>query len=115
VIEGVVIPKGTLVMIVPAAPHFNKHIWGPTAEEFDPDRFNDLPKAAQDPYASESFSTGPRICIGKSFALLEFKTILVEFVRKFEFANTGRVEPQRGGVSLRPLEGLKLRITPVTG
>ena len=100
-------------MIVPGVQHFNPLIWGPTVNEFDPDRFDNLPKEAQDPYASESFSSGPRVCVGKSFALLEFKTIMVELVKRFDIANTGKVEPQRGGVSLRPLDGLKLRMTEV--
>lgn len=105
-------PKGTLIWIAPAAPQFNEHIWGPSAAEFDPDRYDRLPEAATDPYAVQAFSTGPRICIGKSFALLEFKVILVDLVRKFKFENTGRVEPQKGGPSLRPLNGMHLKVTP---
>jgi len=107
------VPKGTVLMIAPAAPQFNTHIWGPTADQFDPDRYDNLPEEAQDPYVSQSFSTGPRVCIGKSFALLEFKAILTELVRKFEFETTGPVEPQKGGPSLRPLRGMRLRVTPV--
>jgi cytochrome P450 len=101
-----------LVIVAPVVPHFNKHIWGPTADAFDPDRFDNLPKAAQDPYAQQAFSSGPRICVGKSMAVLEFKALLVEFVRNFEFANTGLIEPQKGGISLRPLNGLRLHIWP---
>lgn len=97
-------------MIYPVIQHFNPNIWGPTVDKFDPDRFENLPKQAQDPYALEAFSAGPRVCIGKSFALLEFKVILVELVRKFEFENTGEVEPQKGGLTLRPCGGLNLKI-----
>lgn len=107
------IPKGTLMWIAPAAPQFNERVWGPTADQFDPDRFDDLPEAANDPYASQAFSTGPRICIGKSFALLEFKVILVELVRAFSFENTGLVVPQKGGPSLRPLNGMHLKVSAV--
>jgi cytochrome P450 len=112
-IEGTKIPKGTLLWVAPAAPQFNENIWGPTAGEFNPDRFNELPEAAKDPYASQAFSTGPRICIGKAFALLEFKAILVELVRKFKYENTGPVEPQKSGPSLRPLNGMHLKVTVV--
>ncbi|KAH7068616.1 cytochrome P450 [Paraphoma chrysanthemicola] len=110
VIDGTLVPKGTLVMLAPAAPNFNPHIWGPTADQFDPDRYDDLPELAKDAYASASFSNGPRVCIGKQFALLEFKVILVELVRNFEFENTGPVEPQKSGPSLRPLGGMKLKV-----
>jgi cytochrome P450 len=113
VIEGVRIPKGTLLMIAPAAPQFNEHIWGPTADQFDPDRYDALPDAATDPYASQAFSTGPRVCIGKSFALLEFKALIVELIQHFAFENTGLVEPQKSGPSLRPLNGMNLRVKVV--
>ncbi|KAH7020347.1 cytochrome P450 [Ilyonectria destructans] len=112
-IEGVNIPKGTMVMIAPAAPQFNPEIWGPTADQFDPDRWDNLPEPARDPYASLAFSNGPRICIGKQFALQEMKAILVELIRKFKFANTGPVEPQKSGPSLRPLNGMRLEVSLV--
>lgn len=102
-----------MVMIAPAAPQFNTEIWGPTADQFDPDRWDNLPEPARDPYASLAFSNGPRICIGKQFALQEMKAILVELIRKFEFANTGPVEPQKSGPSLRPLNGMRLEVSLV--
>ncbi|RQM05686.1 hypothetical protein DH86_00003765, partial [Scytalidium sp. 3C] len=58
-IEGIMIPKGTNLMIYPVIQHFNPNIWGPTVDKFDPDRFENLPKQAQDPYALEAFSAGP--------------------------------------------------------
>lgn len=109
-ISGVLIPAGTEVIIVPAVPHRNPHIWGPTADVFDPDRWENLPKEALDPYAFQSLLAGPRVCIGKSFAILELKAILVELIRNFEFEKTpGKVEPLNG-LTLRTLGGLKLRI-----
>ena len=112
-IEGVKIPKGTILMIAPAAPQFNPTVWGSAVDEFDPDRWDHLPEAAQDPYALEAFSQGPRVCIGKSFATLEFKAILSELVRNFDFENTGPVEPQKSGPSLRPLSGMRLKVRAV--
>ncbi|OQV00112.1 hypothetical protein CLAIMM_05650 [Cladophialophora immunda] len=113
-IEGVRIPKGTLIMIAPAAPQYNTHIWGPTAEQFDPDRWDRLPEPANDPYVSLAFSAGPRVCIGKSFAILEFKAIIAELIRNFSFENTGLVEPQKSGPSLRPLNGMRLKVRSVS-
>ncbi|KIW90897.1 uncharacterized protein Z519_08680 [Cladophialophora bantiana CBS 173.52] len=113
-IEGVRILKGTLIMIAPAAPQYNTHIWGPNAEQFDPDRYDHLPEPANDPYVSLAFSAGPRVCIGKSFATLEFKAILTELIRNFSFENTGLVEPQKSGPSLRPLNGMRLKVRLVS-
>ncbi|RSM11440.1 hypothetical protein CEP52_003064 [Fusarium oligoseptatum] len=111
--EGVKIPKGTLVMVAPAAPQFNPLIWGSTADEFNPDRWDKLSVQAKDPYVSLAFSNGPRVCIGKQFALLEMKVIMAELIRNFAFQNTGPVEPQKSGPSLRPLNGMTLRVSVV--
>jgi cytochrome P450 len=81
--RDITVPKGTIAMIVPAVTYYTELIWGPTASRFDPDRYNNLPKAVQDPYISQVFLVGPRICIGKAFALLEFKTIMVELIKNF--------------------------------
>jgi cytochrome P450 len=97
-------------MIVPAVSHFNPHIWGATADEFDPDRWDDLPEAAANPFTQQSFLSGPRVCIGKGFALLEYKAILIELMRNFKFeAGPEKVELTKGAITLRPSGGLKVR------
>ncbi|KAI6081793.1 cytochrome P450 [Hypoxylon rubiginosum] len=63
----------------------NPHIWGEDVDVVDPSRWNHLTGDQHSPYAFEAFSNGPRICIGRSFALLEIKTILVEMVRHYRF------------------------------
>lgn len=93
---------------------FNPTIWGPTVDRFDPDRFVNLPQEAQDPYVNQAFLSGPRICIGKSFAMLEFRALLVHLVRNFEFHSAGKtVEFLRGSPSLRPAGGLQLKVTQI--
>ncbi|KAK9463618.1 cytochrome P450 [Lipomyces oligophaga] len=83
-IEGLLIRKGTLVFIYPAALNNLTSIWGPDAHEFNPDRWDSLPKTAQDPYSFETFLQGPRACIGRRFAELEFKSILIGLVGMFQ-------------------------------
>ncbi|TVY19605.1 Cytochrome P450 monooxygenase FUM15 [Lachnellula arida] len=113
-IDGVFLPKGTNVIIVPSLPHFDIKTWGPSVDEFNPDRFTNLPKEAQDPWATQTFLGGPRICIGKSFAMLEMKAIMVALIKEFEFSSLGfKVEQQKGGQSRRPAGGLTLRIKKV--
>lgn len=78
----------------------------------NPDRWDGL--AIHDkrlnPFAFEAFSNGPRICLGKGFALLEMKTIFVELVRNFRFL---RVEKSftlaNPSLVLRP-NGLEIRL-----
>jgi cytochrome P450 len=85
VVQGVVIPKGTTVLIQPAVVQHNPTIWGPDCDEFRPDRWDRLKGEAADPWAFATFSLGPRVCIGKAMTMLEFKIILVELVCRFDF------------------------------
>jgi cytochrome P450 len=87
---GTVIPVGTTCFLDPQSIHFNPSIWGPDAEFFNPDRHlpghsseKEFPQS-RDPYAIETLSNGPRICIGKLFAIAEFKSMMVELLRNFE-------------------------------
>ena len=105
-----------MVHIVPSVIHFNERIWGPDVNEFNPDRWDHLPKAASDPYAAGSFLNGPRVCIGKGFGLLEYKVLLIELLRAFAFEGTGQpLEFQKGGPSLRPQGGLWLTVRKFAG
>jgi cytochrome P450 len=98
-------------MIVPAVSHLNPHIWGANADEFDPDRWDNLPEAAANPFTQQSFLSGPRVCIGKSFALLEYKAILIHLVKNFQFeVGPDKVELTKGAITLRPSGGLRVRI-----
>lgn len=106
------VPKGTEVVVVPAVANFNKTVWGPTADEFDPDRWDNLPETALDPFAFQSFLSGPRACIGKHFAMLEIKALIIALVTNFRFESTfPKVEFQRQMMTLRPEGGLHLRVT----
>lgn len=140
---GTVIPVGTICLLDPQSIQFNPTIWGPDAEFFKPERhFPDHPSAVEyplsrDPYASETFSNGPRICIGKLFASLEFKSLMVELLRNFEMVRGWNTNGERlkegdecgpdeeglegvfAGVklrnfmTLRPQEGVWIRFKPV--
>lgn len=85
------IPASTTILMNPQSLQFNPAIWGPDAETtFDPSRHAvkdprvELYPDSRDPYAIAAFSNGPRICIGKHFASLEMRSILVEILRSFE-------------------------------
>ena len=55
----------------------------PNPEKFDPERFNDENKGTIDPYTFIPFGMGPRECIGKRFALMETKIVIINLMRKF--------------------------------
>lgn len=81
---GYAIPAGTTVYIHANAIHRLPSFWGPTANTFDPERWEHLPKD----WSANAFMTflqGPRGCIGRKFAETEMKWLLVCLVSMFEF------------------------------
>ncbi|KAJ7401958.1 Cytochrome P450 3A12 [Pitangus sulphuratus] len=83
-INGVTIPKGTIVMIPPYVLHRNPEYW-PNPEEFRPERFSKENKESMDPYTYLPFGAGPRNCIGMRFALLTLKVAIVSLLQHFTF------------------------------
>ncbi|KAG1763958.1 cytochrome P450 [Suillus occidentalis] len=66
--------------------HRRKDLWGPDADEFDPDRFLDerlhkylTPK----PFIFLPFNAGPRICLGQQFAYNEMSFMLIRLLQSF--------------------------------
>ncbi|KAJ1302922.1 hypothetical protein OPQ81_003220 [Rhizoctonia solani] len=70
--------------------HRRKDLWGPDAEEFDPERWLDerLKKyVTPNPFIFLPFNAGPRICLGQQFAYNEasyFLSRLLQRVESFE-------------------------------
>ncbi|KAF8451110.1 cytochrome P450 [Boletus edulis BED1] len=63
-----------------------KDLWGPDADEFDPDRFLDgrLHKyLTPNPFIFVPFNAGPRICLGQQFAYNEVSYFLVRLLQVF--------------------------------
>ncbi|XP_048870338.1 cytochrome P450 3A30-like isoform X3 [Brienomyrus brachyistius] len=82
-INGVIIPKGTVVMIPTFALHRDPDVWT-DPEDFDPERFNKKNKESIDPYLYLPFGAGPRNCIGMRFALVLVKLAIVEILQNFD-------------------------------
>ncbi|KAM0818364.1 putative Cytochrome P450 3A5 [Seiridium cardinale] len=115
---GIAIPKGTVLTVPPCATNLSKVIWGEDSLEFDPDRWDQVTGDAAGPYGIESFLNGPRTCLGKQYALIEIKVMLVELLSRFNFSK-GKALLDLGdepvplcnpAVSLRPQGGLKVKI-----
>ncbi|NXP18599.1 CP3A9 protein, partial [Scytalopus superciliaris] len=83
-INGVTIPKGTIVTIPPYVLHRNPEYW-PNPEEFRPERFSKENKESMDPYTYLPFGAGPRNCIGMRFALLMLKVAIASLLQHFTF------------------------------
>lgn len=79
----VLVRKGEAVGYCVYAMHRRKDIYGPDADEFRPERWeNDALKNVGWGYLP--FNGGPRICLGQDFALLEAGFTIVRLLQTFE-------------------------------
>ncbi|KAK9422289.1 putative Cytochrome P450 monooxygenase [Seiridium unicorne] len=113
VIEGYRLPNGTCVDVCPSLAMLNPLIWGEDADKVDVTRWERLTSQQLNPFAFGAFSNGPRICIGRAFALLEIKTILVELVPKYRFLSVEKnYTVENPNLTLRPA-GLEIRLEKI--
>jgi cytochrome P450 len=94
-LAGVHLPKYTNVFVCPYTVHRQPEIW-PDPEMFDPDRFLPEREATRSKSAWIPFGLGPRVCIGKYFALLEGPIVLATLMRRarFEIPPQLLIEPE---------------------
>jgi cytochrome P450 / NADPH-cytochrome P450 reductase len=81
------IPAGTAVMVMSAALHRDPSVWGPDADEFNPDHVAPDKISALPPNAFKPFGTGQRACIGRQFALQEAILVLGLLLQRFDFVD----------------------------
>lgn len=127
-INGTVIPKGTLIVVMPWAINRNPKYWGEDADEFRPDRWIDkTPEGklranktggAISNFCEATFLHGPRACIGREFARSELKCALAALFGRFNVermpGDSGKVRIA-GQITIRPSEPLMLKMTPISG
>ncbi|MED6185007.1 hypothetical protein PIB30_052874 [Stylosanthes scabra] len=81
------VPKGVCLWTLIPAMNRDPDNWGPDANEFKPERFSEgLSKACTYPQAYVPFGLGPRLCLGKNFAIVQVKVVLALIISKFSFS-----------------------------
>jgi len=93
--DTIFIPKGTKVTVPSHYLNISEAMWGADATVFRPDRWLALKEL--EPIADGddtkisarpriwSFGEGPRVCVGKAFALTQLKIVLSVLIREFVF------------------------------
>jgi len=75
--------KGDLVVFSVSRTHTDESIWGPSVNEFDPDRYKDDESLKANIFA---FGFGHRRCPGQDFGRTVLKIVLIEMILNFEFS-----------------------------
>jgi cytochrome P450 len=101
-------PKNKVVFISPYANHRNPKYFD-QPEMFNPERFSEENEKTIPKHAYIPFGTGPRVCIGQSFAMMEAKIILATLLNRFDVIadKNMKFEPQ-AQITLSNKEGMKV-------
>lgn len=84
---GITVPKGVCIWTLIPTLHRDPDIWGADANEFNPERFSSgISSACKVPQAYIPFGLGPRLCIGKNFAMVQLKVVITLIISKFTFS-----------------------------
>ncbi|CAK7229981.1 hypothetical protein SCUCBS95973_007418 [Sporothrix curviconia] len=119
VVAGQFVPRGTTLMPVPAVMHHNTALWGDDAHVFRPERWIDDPTMGgavnSEAYAWVGFGHGPRSCIGRALAALNFKVVLLAMVQKLDWTSLdrGKLPVVNPSGQLRPKGEVWLQVAPV--
>jgi cytochrome P450 len=99
VIDGHCIDKGSVVLLFPYYTHRHPAFWEDPLR-FEPDRHAPEAEKERHPQAYHPFASGPRICLGNSFSLLETHIMLAILAQRFDPQLPAGYEPQFIGDTL---------------
>ncbi|KAK4351206.1 hypothetical protein RND71_030519 [Anisodus tanguticus] len=86
-IGHIVVPRGVCLWTLIPTLHRDPEIWGQDANEFKPERFeNGVSGACKLPQVYIPFGLGPRICLGRNFAMVQLKVVISLIISKFRFS-----------------------------
>lgn len=107
---GYAIPKGSVVTISPYVTHRLPAFWE-NPEGFDPERFTPQQVKARPSFAYFPFGGGPRMCIGRGFALVEAPLVLAAISQccRLDLLPGAEVR-KRPLATLRPEGGLPMTV-----
>ncbi|ROW15266.1 hypothetical protein VPNG_03080 [Cytospora leucostoma] len=105
----VFVAKGSMVDYSVHVLHHRKDIWGPDADDFVPERWEDRKVG----WEYIPFNAGPRICLGQQFALTEFSYVTVRMLQRWDLIENMETDPMvKWNVTLTSCSanGVKVRL-----
>lgn len=91
-ISKCVVPRGATIVVSLYSMQRNPDIWGPHANQFDPDHFSPEQMSKRNPNAFAPFSLGARNCIGMRYAYISMKIMIANLLRQYEFSTNLKME-----------------------
>jgi len=108
-VGGVPIAEGSVLIISPWTTHRHPAAWS-DPDRFDPDRFlPGAPSPVRGGYLP--FGAGPRLCIGRDFALWESVLLIARVLQSFDVRPAGPPPRTRALVMARPDGGLPIHLS----
>ncbi|XP_053548394.1 cytochrome P450 26A1 [Bombina bombina] len=112
VINGYQIPKGWNVIYSIADTHDDAELFSDNKEEFNPDRFlKTFPKDSSR-FGFIPFGGGVRCCVGKEFAKILLKTLIVELCRSCDWELLNGPPTMKTGPIVCPVDNLPVHFKP---
>jgi cytochrome P450 len=110
--NGYLIPAGSIIEISPYVTHRHPKYWE-DPDRFIPERFRRELSEKRIPFTYFPFGGGPRLCIGRDFAMAEAQLVLATIASRYclELAPGHLVEPDPL-ITLRPRYGLQMFTRP---
>ncbi len=109
-VGGFDVDAGTTVLMSPWAMHRDRRYFD-EPEEFRPERWLDGLASRLPRFAYFPFSSGPRRCVGSSFALMEATIALSVVLPRFELSGPPAAPEAAPSITLRPGRGMTLEIS----
>lgn len=109
-IAGYRVPRGSIAVVSPHLTQRHPDIW-PDPDRFDPERHAPAQAEGRHRYSWFPFGSGPHVCLGAAFALLEMKIAIAMIARRYRLRLARPARPVDMLIP-RPVEGIHMRLEP---
>ncbi|CBQ69575.1 related to Cytochrome P450 [Sporisorium reilianum SRZ2] len=114
-IDGLYVPKNTMLPISNRAINMDPEVWGPDADEYKPERWFNLPDKYDRTFSMITFIAGAHACIGRTMSYLEMKAVICILVSNFKFEPVSKEQSPIMDtlITMKPKGGLPLKVSRI--